>query len=69
MHQERKETKNQDNIKVAAPNTNYCQICKEKYENYFVHIYQEQHMNLLKENPINSEMEDLSLFLSQRTKK
>jgi len=35
----------EQNIPAKGPNSNYCQICQEKFEDYFDHISLKAHGN------------------------
>ncbi len=48
-----KESKNSgDVLKEPIPQTNYCHLCRRKFDNYLVHIETETHKNNICKNPI-----------------
>lgn len=58
-------------IELIPPNSKYCQVCQEKYDNYFEHTGEEEHAELAKNNAYNASILELCCGITdqQRTSK
>lgn len=45
-----------ERIELIPPNSKYCQICQQKFENYFEHTVGKEHAELAKNNAFNISM-------------
>ena len=60
----KKEVKKDPILTEASPNNNYCQICKQKYDQYFQHTSLDSHMQKARENEINGAIRELCATFS-----
>ena len=51
----------EEELIAVAPNSNYCQICQERFEDYFVHIMQNSHAMRMSQSDGTEKIKDLCL--------
>lgn len=49
---EKEDKNNGDALKEPIPKTNFCHLCRRKFDNYLVHIETETHKNNISKNPM-----------------